>query len=1187
MCNCYVKFNILYYVMEIFNISDRRVAAPDNITIYLFFRWSKIKTDMAVDILDISDRTRNSLYKNWIFHIWNLLKKSKLLQKIAQWKTLLEKSDIIDLFNKKWLGTKWIKEIYYNLVWVKFEVDWDSLTEFLKKEEENNNDRQIFNKVDCFIIKNGIRIDTDQPVEVLNLSERAKNGLLKGWLFSIKNLLKNEDLIKRAETWETIIEDWDIVNLYGLQWMWTTCVTEICNSLVWTKFITCLKEFSNDDLRGYNEINICLPILSCWFSERLNNALHKSGKLYLKDLFEEDIADSIIKDWNKIKFKLEFLSRYLYSMKWVWDKNMKVLIDYFRDSILVWKSIEVAEETLESRLEDIITKTLTEREVLIFNKKSEFWNCSDNVTLDWVAAEVGVTRERVRQLLTKAEEKVKLAISLIWSESLCIKIFNNFLNEYWEIGMLDLSTRRTENISSKLIALWYKEVLSQWYDVFYLWNGLKPSDILLCIKKNLISDNLLLRWFWYIDKFVEERRYIDRHYYIEDFYNNVFGRKYQCDRADIYIKSFLYYLEKKYWIRHNDWVIWFPANRKSRTVLTAQVLFYEKDWLTYDELLTILKREYPNIEWTYSILWKCFQEFCKKEWDIYYLDEKKAKKIIKTFIEEEPFRYYKITNNNSPKTSREDKDYSNVRYYFLIEKIRTWYKSDSLRKRWMDDYLYTIYSWENRFSIKQFLKLFVSSLSEIEIDVLRYDYQYIWLYEAKTNKEMLEDKNIWLMRLIQIKNRLTEKMDEIIWWLTRIEVYDKIIETLVDKFQLSEYKVLNFTEETENVDDINWKFITFALKIILSKKFGVRYLSWNWNESEAIMVYNENKFDNVIINHMFEGADVSYELFKNRKSVSIETFIATIFNNNNSEAEKFKENLWYKYFLKEYLLHIYNIWEDNWQFIFPEIELENPNIDIDIIHKLIETLHDDVYTDKQIKTIFSRYWISNDYSDEILSVLWYKHKIWYFIKKKFNNFKDYLYHSCNKEDMIRFDKDMLDNETIFNAIIDYRQSYKIFKVNEELYVPIAKMEKLWVGAVYIEDFFKNLKNCFYDVDFFSIQNVKNKIDVKKILDLWFDDEFLENIIYYNSEISSLQIKWHKLFSYSMNDLSAIKFIEHKMEKYRVISLSNFVNEINEEYGLDLDYDMLKSYMYLLSNVFYSQTMDKLYFDKQDFYDEIY
>ena len=67
----------------------------------------------------------------------------------------------------------------------------------------------------------------------------------------------------------------------------------------------------------------------------------------------------------------------------------------------------------------------------------------------------------------------------------------------------------------------------------------------------------------------------------------------------------------------------------------------------------------------------------------------------------------------------------------------------------------------------------------------------------------------------------------------------------------------------------------------------------------------------------------------------------------------------------------------------------------------------------------------------------------------------------------------------------------------------------------------------------------------------------------------------------------LSFIEDEMEKYRSISISDFVNNVNEEYSIDLTYDVVKGYVYGLSNIYYSPILDKLYIDKEDFYKEIY
>ena len=56
-------------------------------------------------------------------------------------------------------------------------------------------------------------------------------------------------------------------------------------------------------------------------------------------------------------------------------------------------------------------------------------------------------------------------------------------------------------------------------------------------------------------------------------------------------------------------------------------------------------------------------------------------------------------------------------------------------------------------------------------------------------------------------------------------------------------------------------------------------------------------------------------------------------------------------------------------------------------------------------------------------------------------------------------------------------------------------------------------------------------------------------------------------------MSIQTFIEDEMDKYRSISISDFVNNVNEEYSIDLTYDVVKGYVYGLSNIYYSQILD--------------
>ena len=259
-------------------------------------------------------------------------------------------------------------------------------------------------------------------------------------------------------------------------------------------------------------------------------------------------------------------------------------------------------------------------------------------------------------------------------------------------------------------------------------------------------------------------------------------------------------------------------------------------------------------------------------------------------------------------------------------------------------------------------------------------------------------------------------------------------------------------------------------------------------------------------------------------------------------------------------------------------------IDNDIREKLVKNLHDDIYSTKYIKDLFVEYGIDiskNVFTRTNFDSIGYCFRNGYIIKKEYGSINKYLEIKSNQNTIIRIDSDLLKCGTIYNTINDYCRSYNIFKVNNGLYISKVMMNDKGINRLKINDIIKEMKNQFSDMTYFSVENIKNEMD------LGFDDEFIENIVFYNNDISTLRINNHKLFSFVKKKMSIQSFIEDEMEKYRSISISDFVNNVNEEYSIDLTYDVVKGYVYGLSNIYYSPILDKLYIDKEDFYKEIY
>ncbi len=272
------------------------------------------------------------------------------------------------------------------------------------------------------------------------------------------------------------------------------------------------------------------------------------------------------------------------------------------------------------------------------------------------------------------------------------------------------------------------------------------------------------------------------------------------------------------------------------------------------------------------------------------------------------------------------------------------------------------------------------------------------------------------------------------------------------------------------------------------------------------------------------------------------------------------------------------------------LETKTYLIDDDKKEKIFNILVDDIYTMKYIRELFSNLGIDineNVFTRANFDSIGYCLRNGYVIKKEYGSINKYLDIKSKTDSIIKIDIDLLKSGVIYNTINDYCKNYNIFKVRNGIYVSKLKMDEEGVDSEYINSMFENLKDKLGDTSYFSVENVKNELEISSISNLGFDDEFIENIIFYNNDISTLRINNHKLFSYINKKPNIETFIEDELEKYRIITISELVDEINEDYSIDLTYDVVRGYVYRLSNVYYSQSLDKLYIDKEDFYKEIY
>lgn len=273
----------------------------------------------------------------------------------------------------------------------------------------------------------------------------------------------------------------------------------------------------------------------------------------------------------------------------------------------------------------------------------------------------------------------------------------------------------------------------------------------------------------------------------------------------------------------------------------------------------------------------------------------------------------------------------------------------------------------------------------------------------------------------------------------------------------------------------------------------------------------------------------------------------------------------------------------NW-FNVETIRLSKNDINI-----LKDKLFMDIYSYEEIQFIFSELGYVDD-SEMITSFnmdcLGYRLKSGFAIKKEYSGIYSYLEEKTSSKDIIRINDNLRKCGAIYNALNYYCTELKLFKITDNAYVSIAKVEDLGISKEEILGFIKQIEEAYQDVDYFSINNIAADFNLSRFYDIGFDDMFIESLICTRNNISTLRINNEKLFSLNMKNLTIKKFMEDMVSKYRSISLEGLEKEISKNYQIMIPEDKLKSYLYG-TDIFYSNILEKIYLDKNDYYEEVY
>ncbi len=254
------------------------------------------------------------------------------------------------------------------------------------------------------------------------------------------------------------------------------------------------------------------------------------------------------------------------------------------------------------------------------------------------------------------------------------------------------------------------------------------------------------------------------------------------------------------------------------------------------------------------------------------------------------------------------------------------------------------------------------------------------------------------------------------------------------------------------------------------------------------------------------------------------------------------------------------------------------------LNKIKNVLEHRSYSVDEMKEIFESIGMSKAYINRInLDKLNFAIGQRYIIPKEYENIDDYM-----KEKIFNNRIMKLDNQYQY-YITKYLKEHRIIRISKNEYANVKHLkENTHINEETLIKFENEIVEKFEAQEYFSIANVKEKVNVESFEEIGLDDSFYETQIELIDGIIKFQIDYNIMFykQQSIERGNNTTFIEHVVKKLTKTSIENLQDYIEKTYKIQIHYDILRRIV-MYSNLYYEPTIQKAYINKDVFYEDIF
>ena len=221
-----------------------------------------------------------------------------------------------------------------------------------------------------------------------------------------------------------------------------------------------------------------------------------------------------------------------------------------------------------------------------------------------------------------------------------------------------------------------------------------------------------------------------------------------------------------------------------------------------------------------------------------------------------------------------------------------------------------------------------------------------------------------------------------------------------------------------------------------------------------------------------------------------------------------------------------------------------------------------------------------------------------YLISKFSSISEYLSKELLKLDIIEINQftnkyEELCNSLEFNYLLDkLKQQYKIIEFEKGAYINIRKLNQMGIYLVDIKTYCSEVYKFRNDGKCFSVKTLNDDGFFQKLNDLGMENIFYENLLKYDNRFFSHKMSNAYVFSTSKKP-SVATIVFEILKDAKIISIYDLQDILKRKYGITTpiisDSGSLINQTLIFennTNLFYSKEFEKIYFNKEDFYEEV-